>query len=200
MGLSVNKRSFSRPISCRDSGRPDLVRKAVSADIQALTALIGRYAAKGIMLPRTNAEIFERLRDFFVYCEDDVIRGACALNLCEDDLAEIRSLAVARGHTGKGIGRKLVEACLEEARIIGIKKVFALTYQTGFFKKIGFKVVNKDVLPQKIWRDCIKCVKFPSCDENAVILEFINPELEREERKTTKVKREKRRAVKKGRR
>ena len=175
-----------------------MVRKAVSADVQALTALIGRYAAKGIMLPRTNAEICERLRDFFVYCDGGVIRGACALNLCEDDLAEIRSLAVARGYTGMGIGRMLVEACIEEARAIGIKKVFALTYQTGFFKKLGFKPANKDVLPQKIWQDCIKCAKFPSCDENAVILELIN--VERVERKTPKVRREKRRTVKKGRR
>lgn len=174
-----------------------MVRKAVSADVQALTTLIGRYVAKGIMLPRTNADICERLRDFFVYCDDDTIRGACALNLCEDDLAEIRSLAVARGHTGKGIGRKLVEACLEEARAIGIKKVFALTYQTGFFKKIGFKVANKDVLPQKIWQDCIKCAKFPSCDENAVILELIS--LEHEEKKAPKVKREKRHTVKRSR-
>jgi len=175
-----------------------LVRKAVGADVGALTTLIGRYAAKGIMLPRTNAEICERLRDFFVYTEDDVIRGACALNLCEDDLAEIRSLAVARGYTGKGIGGKLVGACLEEARAMGIKKVFALTYQTGFFKSLGFKAVNKDVLPQKIWQDCIKCAKFPSCDENAVTLELVN--LESGEKKAPKVKREKRRAGKKLRR
>ncbi|MBI5886013.1 MAG: N-acetyltransferase [Deltaproteobacteria bacterium] len=179
-----------------------MVRKAVGADVAALTTLIGRYAAKGIMLPRTNAEIFERLRDFFVYTEDDVIRGACALNLCEDNLAEIRSLAVARGHTGKGIGRKLVEACLDEARAMGIKKVFALTYQTGFFKRLGFKAVNKDVLPQKIWQDCIKCAKFPSCDENAVTLELVNlePGLDSGEKKPPKVKREKRRAGKKLRR
>lgn len=175
-----------------------MVRKAVIADVQALSALIGRYAAKGIMLPRTDADIRESLRDFFVYCEDDVIRGACALSLCEDDLAEIRSLAVVRGHTGKGVGRKLVEACLKEAKAIGIKKVFALTYQTGFFKKVGFKAANKDVLPQKIWRDCIECAKFPSCDENAVILEFVG--LDKEEKKALKVKREKRRAVKKVRR
>jgi len=179
-----------------------LVRKAVGADVAALTSLIGRYAAKGIMLPRTDAEVFESLRDFFVYTEDEVIRGACALSLCEDNLAEIRSLAVARGHTGKGIGRQLVEACVNEARAIGVKTVFALTYQTAFFKKLGFKAVNKDVLPQKIWQDCIKCAKFPSCDENAVTIELKDLDAAKEpaQKRPPKERREKRRVNRKKRR
>lgn len=173
-----------------------MVRKALLGDVPAISALIGRYAAKGIMLPRADAEIFERLRDFFVYCDNGVLVGACALNICSDGLAEIRSLAVGRGHTGMGIGRKLVLACMDEAKDIGITKVFALTYQAGFFKKLGFKTVNKGDLPQKIWQDCIKCAKFPSCDETAVLMEFVSLD----EKKPSGGKGEKRRAGKRVRR
>lgn len=149
-----------------------MLKKPTLADVPAISALIEGYADKGGMLHRPAAEICDRLRDFFVYDADGVIAGTCALHICSNDLAEIRSLAVAEGYTRRGIGGKLVKACMDEARSIGIKKVFALTYQTRFFKRLGFKATDKEALPHKIWQDCIRCVKFPSCDENAVLLEI----------------------------
>jgi amino-acid N-acetyltransferase len=107
-----------------------------------------------------------------VYEEDGSIVAACALHVCWEDLGEIRSLVVKEEAKGRGIGKKLVAACIDEAREIGIKKIFALTYITPYFEKLDFKPVSKDILPHKVWRDCIECIKFPHCDENAVIIEI----------------------------
>jgi amino-acid N-acetyltransferase len=147
-----------------------LLRKAVSGDVQAIYDIVEAFAKKGIMLHRSETDICDSLRDFFVYEAKGVILGTCALHICSSDMGEIRSLAVREGHTRAGIGTKLVTACLDEARSLGLKKAFALTYQTAFFNKLGFKIISKDFLPHKIWGDCVKCVKFPSCDENAVII------------------------------
>ena len=147
-----------------------MVRKAVSGDVQAIYSIVEAFAKKGIMLHRSEADICASLRDFFVYESGGRILGTCALHICSSDMGEIRSLAVREGHTRAGIGTKLVTACLDEASSLGLKKVFALTYKTAFFNKLRFKVINKDSLPHKIWGDCIKCVKFPNCDENAVII------------------------------
>jgi amino-acid N-acetyltransferase len=113
-------------------------------------------------------DIFESIRDFYVFVEDDRVVGVAALNICWEDLAEVRSLVVHEDVAGRGIGSRLVEACLSEARQLGIGRVFALTYQQSFFEKLGFEVIEKSELPQKIWSDCIKCVKFPDCDEIAL--------------------------------
>jgi amino-acid N-acetyltransferase len=113
-------------------------------------------------------EIFEAIRDFYVFVDDGRVIGAAALNICWEDLAEVRSLVVHEEYGGRGIGHQLVEACLEEARRLGIGRVFALTYQQRFFEKLGFAEIEKSELPQKIWRDCIKCAKFPECDEIAL--------------------------------
>lgn len=147
-----------------------MVRKAVSGDVQAIFRIVEAFAKKGIMLHRSEADIVASLRDFFVYEAGGAIVGTCALHICSPEMGEIRSIAVREGHTRKGIGTKLVVACLEEARELGLKKVFALTYKTAFFNKLRFKVISKETLPHKIWGDCIKCVKFPNCDENAVII------------------------------
>ncbi|OGP14232.1 MAG: GNAT family N-acetyltransferase [Deltaproteobacteria bacterium GWA2_54_12] len=147
-----------------------MLRKAVSGDVPAIYEIVEAFAKKGIMLHRAETDICDSLRDFFVYESDGAVVGTCALHICSSDMGEIRSLAVREGHTRAGIGTKLVTACLDEARSLGLKKVFALTYQTAFFNKLRFKVINKDLLPHKIWGDCIKCVKFPNCDENAVII------------------------------
>ncbi len=108
--------------------------------------------------------------------EDDsrahTITAVCALGICWEDLAEIRSLAVAEDQRGKGFGFKLVETCLEEARSFGLKRVFLLTYIPGFFVKLGFKETEKSTLPHKIWADCLKCPKFPDCDEIAMMIEL----------------------------
>ena len=122
------------------------------------------------MIPRSLNEIYETLRDFVV-CEDyGDICGVCALHIMWEDLAEIRSLAVDKKYQKKGIGKTLVKQCLKEAKALGLKRIFALTYQPAFFKKIGFLDIDKSSLPQKIWGDCLRCHKFPECDEQAVII------------------------------
>ena len=147
-----------------------MIRKAILQDARQIHQLLLNYARDGIVLSRSLMEIFEAIRDFYVFVEEDKVVGAAALNICWEDLAEVRSLVVEGGHAGKGIGRHLVEACLSEARQLGIGRVFALTYQQGFFEKLGFEVIEKSELPQKIWGDCIKCAKFPECDEIALAL------------------------------
>jgi amino-acid N-acetyltransferase len=121
------------------------------------------------MLSRSLNDIYENIRDFFVCTDNGRIIGTSALHILWNNLAEIRSLAVAKGFQQKGAGKKLIEACLHEANALGIKKVFALTYNKTFLKNLGFKGIDKKKLPQKIWGDCLKCPKFPKCEEEAVI-------------------------------
>jgi amino-acid N-acetyltransferase len=146
-----------------------LVRKAVIEDVGAIFDLIEKFSHKGVMLYRPAEDIYDSLRDFFVYEEDGTITGVCSLHIWGPELGEIRSLAVKEDQIRKGIGTKLVAACMVEAGNLGLKDVFALTYMRGFFERQGFGVVDKLKLPQKIWGDCTKCGKFPSCDETAVI-------------------------------
>ena len=142
--------------------------KAKAADAEEILAIIDAFAGEGVMLKRPIAEIYDHLRDFYVYKVDGSIAGICALHIWGPELGELRSLAVRKGYESGGIGRALVKASMDEAGAIGLKRVFALTYVTGFFEKLGFDVVDKTVLPQKIWGDCNSCEKFPSCDETAV--------------------------------
>lgn len=145
-----------------------MIRKAILQDARQIHQLLLRYAKDGVVLSRSLMDIFEAIRDFYVFVEGEKVVGAAALNICWEDLAEVRSLVVAEGNAGQGIGRHLVEACLSEARQLGIGRVFALTYQQRFFEKLGFVEIEKSELPQKIWGDCIKCAKFPECDEIAL--------------------------------
>ncbi len=149
-----------------------MIRKALVSDARTIYDLVESFARRGVLLHRSLSEIYDNIRDFFVYEEDGRIVGTCALHVCWEDMGEIRSLAVSEGVAGRGVGRRLVEACLEEARSLGLKKVFALTYKTSFFERMNFRSIDKEVLPQKIWGDCIRCVKFPNCDENAVLKEL----------------------------
>lgn len=149
------------------------IRKAVVADIKPIQKIVNEFARKEEMLPRALNELYESIRDFFVYDYEGVIVGVCALRVLWEDLAEVRSLAVQKEYQHLGIGQALVAKCLKEARTLGIKRVFALTYHTVFFKKIGFVDADKAKLPQKIWGDCLKCHKFPECDENAVIINIL---------------------------
>jgi len=146
------------------------IRKARIADIKAIQSLVNDFAKREQMLPRSLNELYESVRDFIVYEDQGLIIGVCALRIMWDDLGEIRSLAVRPQDQKKGVGKQLVKRCLREAREIGLQRVFALTYQPLFFKKLGFQDIDKAKLPQKIWSDCIKCHKFPECDEHAVIL------------------------------
>ncbi len=149
-----------------------MIREARLSDVKEIQRLIKLYSTRGEMLPRSLSELYDNIRDFVVFTQNRKVIGICALHICWEDLAEIRSLAVEEKIRGRGIGGKLVKACLEESRRLGVKRVFALTYQSDFFERLGFKKVDKSVLPHKIWTDCLKCVKFPDCDEIAVVKEL----------------------------
>ncbi|MDX9834049.1 MAG: N-acetyltransferase [Desulfobulbus sp.] len=152
------------------------IRPARMSDVRPIHALLVQFAAKGLMLPRSISSLYDHLRDFVVYEEDDVIHGICALQISWDDLAEIRSLAVTESHQQCGIGAQLVESCLDEAESLEIGSVFVLTYQAGFFRKLGFRDTDKQNLPHKIWSDCVHCPKFPDCDEDALIRTRTGPQ------------------------
>jgi amino-acid N-acetyltransferase len=145
-----------------------MVRKARIPDAKTIHKLLLTYAKDGLMLSRSLSEIYEAIRDFYVFEQEGQVVGTVCLHICWEDLAEVRSLAVAEESGGRGIGRQLVEACLEEGRQLGLRRLFALTYKPIFFGKLGFAEIEKSQLPHKIWGDCIKCAKFPECDEIAM--------------------------------
>jgi len=149
-----------------------MIRKAQIADVKDIQKLLMTFANRGDMLSRSLSELYESLRDFYVVEEDGVLLGAAALHIVWDDLAEVRSVAVTEDAGRKGIGSRLVQACISEARELGLKRIFCLTYKPDFFAKHGFRLVDKAELPHKVWGDCIKCPKFPDCDENAMILDL----------------------------
>jgi amino-acid N-acetyltransferase len=147
-----------------------MIRKARIADVKPIQLIINEYADQGQMLPRSLNELYEDLRDFSVFEDNGGIAGVCALHISWDGLAEVRSLAVRKDRIRNGIGASLVKHCLHEADELGAERVFVLTYQERFFKKLGFSLVDKKELPHKIWTDCLNCVKFPNCDETALII------------------------------
>jgi len=149
-----------------------MIRKALITDVKEIHRLLLDYARDGLLLSRSLAELYESVRDFYVFEVDGKVIGTAALNICWEDLAEVRSLAVHPDHNGRGAGKELVQACLDEARRLGIRRVFALTYKQAFFEKLGFKVIEKSQLPHKIWGDCMKCAKFPDCDEIALSVDL----------------------------
>ncbi len=149
-----------------------MIRKAQISDVKEIQKLLITFASQGDMLSRSLSEIYESLRDFYVFEEDGNLLGVAALHIVWDDLAEVRSVAVIEDAGRKGIGSKLVQACIAEACELGLKRIFCLTYKPDFFGKLGFHLVDKAELPHKVWGDCIKCVKFPDCDENAMILDL----------------------------
>ena len=148
------------------------VRKARMSDIRSIHSLLLTSSADGLLLPRSLSELYGHLRDFYVVEDDSAIVGCGALSILWENLAEVRSLAVHPDARRKGCGRLLVDACIRETRELDIHRLFALTYQVPFFHALGFVTVEKDVLPQKVWMDCIHCPKFPDCDETAVLLEL----------------------------
>jgi amino-acid N-acetyltransferase len=151
-------------------GAPPLtVRKAAMRDIRPILDLINDYAARGEMLPRTEFEMSEAIRDFTVVTSAGELLGCGALHFYSPTLAEIRSLAVREQAKTHGVGRKLVEALVGEAMQYELDAVFAFTYVTGFFGKLGFQPIERGALPLKAWRDCLRCAKFQSCDEIAVL-------------------------------
>jgi amino-acid N-acetyltransferase len=145
------------------------VRKASMQDIPALLDLINGYAAKGIMLPRTELEMSENMRDFMVAVAGSQLVGCGALHFYSPVVGEVRSLAVAESHKTNGIGRMVVDSLVYEAKLYGLDAVFAFTYVPDFFGRVGFHEVERGELPLKAWKDCLRCPKFECCDEIAVM-------------------------------
>lgn len=145
------------------------VRKAAMSDIAPILDLINGYAAKGIMLPRTEFEMSEAIRDFSVAYSDGALVGCGALHFYSPTMGEIRSLAVNPDWKTHGVGRRLIESLIAEAEAYSLDAVFAFTYVEDFFRKMGFDVVERGELPLKAWKDCLRCPKFQACDEIAVV-------------------------------
>jgi len=148
------------------------VQRAAVGDVRGIHELVNGFARTGEMLPRTLAEIYESLRDFSVIRAGDTLIACGALHVMWEDLAEIRSLAVREDRQGQGLGALLVRAHLGEARGLGLRTVFALTYRPAFFEKLGFQQADVMTLPRKVWNECYRCPKFPTCNEIAVVLEI----------------------------
>ena len=145
------------------------VRSAKISDVEAIHRLISSYAERDRMLFRSMADIFENLQTFTVAEAEEKVVGCCALEVIWADLAEVKSLAVDQANKEKGIGRLLVSAAIDQARLLEVPRVFALTLEPEFFEKLGFEAVEKDTLPMKVWSDCARCPKQENCDETAVI-------------------------------
>ena len=152
----------------------DFIRKAKIGDVREIQKMLTNHAQQGDLLPRSLSELFDNLRDIFVFVDNNQpeIIGTCSMHICWEDLAEIRSLVVRDPYRRQGIGKKLVEACISEAITLDLRRIFVLTYKVKFFQRLGFREVDKATLPHKIWADCLKCVKFPECDETAMIIEI----------------------------
>ena len=146
-----------------------MIRKAEIKDIKHIHNLIDTFAKQDLMLPRSLNELYDNIRDFWIFEENKKIIGCSALHICWQDLAEIKSLAVETKRQGKSIGTQLVIMCIEEAKKLGAKKLFALTYRPKFFRKFGFRRIKHSDLPHKVWAECINCPKFPGCQEIALL-------------------------------
>ncbi len=151
------------------------LRKATMRDIPRILALVNSYASRGIMLPRTEFEMSENIRDFTCAYEGESLLGCGALHFYTPTSAEVRSLGVWPKATHHGVGRAVVQALEEEARQNGLESIFAFTYVPGFFAKLGFNEVERGELPLKVWKDCLRCPKFQCCDEIAVSKQLSSP-------------------------
>ena len=152
-----------------------MIRKAKLQDVTSIHGIITHYANQALLLPQSLSELYDHLRDFYVVENNEAkgrLLGVCGLSISWEDLGEIKSLAVVEEGQRRGLGSRLVEACISEAVELGLSKVFVLTLIKGFFARFGFREVEKSLLPHKIWADCVKCPRFPDCDEIAMILEL----------------------------
>ncbi|MCL6637234.1 MAG: N-acetyltransferase [Alicyclobacillus sp.] len=146
-----------------------VIRKATVQDVEFMQPLIQHFADQGLLLPRSAKSLYEHILNFTVAEVDGKVVGTVGLHVLWKDLAEVRSLAVDPAYQGMGIGRKLVEHVIAEAEQLGVAQVLSLTYQTEFFRKLHFHLVERDTLPHKVWKDCVYCRKFDRCDEIAMI-------------------------------
>ena len=148
------------------------IEKPTLREVSQIHKLVNSYAREGSLLPRSLPDIYESIREFFVAKEGSKVVATSALKIFWEDLAEIRSLVVDKEYRGQGLGRKLVNACFKEATALGVKKVFVLTNTPEYFSRLGFRLVDKKDLPQKVWTDCLKCPKFPDCDEVPLMIDL----------------------------
>lgn len=152
-----------------------MLRKARISDVKTIHRMINTSSGKGEILPRSLMDIYGSLRDFFVFFDESrqTVAGICAMNIIWENLAEIRSLCVEEEYRKRGIGKKLVEACISEAITLQLFRIFTLTSRPDFFAQLGFKEVPMSTLSEKIWSDCFRCSKYPDyCDEVAMIIEL----------------------------
>jgi amino-acid N-acetyltransferase len=156
-----------------------MIKNANIGNVKAIYDLLNYFAEKDLLLGRSLSSLYDQLRDFKLFWIENkdepgkenskYLAGVCALHICWENLAEIRSLAIAVDYQKQGIGSSLVAKCLAEAKLFGISQVFTLTYQPEFFSKFGFEAIDKKELPHKVWKDCVQCHKFPDCNEEAMI-------------------------------
>lgn len=167
------------PVTCSEAPTdeqmtetPITIRPATISDVPAIHHIIELYAEEGKLLHRPMSELYRHLREFFVAERNSAIVGCGALEIYTEHLGEIRSLAVDPHSSGGGVGREITLLAIDEARKIGLHRLMALTYVSGFFHKLGFRTVEKSTLPEKIWGVCIKCSRFNDCDETAVVMDL----------------------------
>ena len=148
-----------------------MIHRATIADVPQAARIINDAAEFGLMLPKSLAQLYENVREFQIATDDDTgeVVGVCGLSIVWANLGEVVSLAVRADQRGKGLGRRLVQACIDEARELGVRKLMTLTYERTFFEKLGFEVVNRQALPLKVWSECVRCPKNQACDEIAMI-------------------------------
>jgi len=144
------------------------IRPADVENVDAISTLLEPFAKAEIILPRTKDDIYQHLQEFTVAICDNCLLGTAAMHIYGSNLAEIRSLVVDAQHQGRGVGNLLVKDCEQRAASLGINSMFALTYVSGFFERMGYRKVAKESLPHKIWTVCIYCSRFSDCDEIAV--------------------------------
>jgi len=151
-----------------------MIRKANVSDIKEIHSLLLNYSERGVLLGRSLSDLYDQIRDFYVSIDEEknILAGICGLHICWDDIGEIRSLAVRDEYKGQSRGLDLVKVCISEASEFGINKLFVLTYVPDYFKMLGFSHVDKKILPHKVWADCMNCIKFPDCDEEAMMIEL----------------------------
>ncbi len=166
-----------KAVFCYNNDMNGLLRKACAADVLGMQRLINVFAERDEMLPRALHELYENLRDFFVVELDGEIVGCAALHINWANLAEVKSVAVSESCRRMGFGRMLIDACIVDARELGISTLFCLTYRPDFFGALGFAVVDRSTLPRKVWSECVRCAKFSNCTEIAMSRQVLDTPL-----------------------
>jgi amino-acid N-acetyltransferase len=149
-----------------------VIRRARLEDVPGITAVMSSYVAQGILLPRPVSELYQCVREFHVAEHEGRIVACAALRVLWDDLGEVRSLAVRPDFHGRGLGARLAQRVIDDARAFDLPRLIALTREVEFFERCGFTVISRDVLPRKVWTDCVRCPKRHACDEVAVVLDL----------------------------